>query len=142
MFDWLRRRPKATSASRFQISADRAFDAVERLGELMVRHPTAILDTKQLPLPKDDMKAVLKLAWQITRDDNLRNHIEVAFVRLSNFQDGVGDQPIDCVLPPGCTPEQARSILDPYVARSERMKAEGEVLLAELREFKRSVVAE
>ena len=47
-----------------------AFDVVaDQLGELMERYPSAIMDSKALPLAKPHMKAALKLAWMALEDE-------------------------------------------------------------------------
>jgi hypothetical protein len=137
VFDWLTgRRSKTTSRPAPAMSTEEAIDAVTKLGQLMERHPLALLDTKRLPLPKPDMKAALKIAWRIAPSDELRRATEHAYLHLSSFQDGVGDEPIDPTLSAGATPEESRAILDPYVGRSAQVQAESGTLLTELTEFK------
>jgi hypothetical protein len=68
-------------------------EAISRLGELMEQYPGAILDSAMLPLPKPKMKALIKAAW-IESDDRFRDGLELAYVYLSNFQDGVGPKPV------------------------------------------------
>lgn len=108
-----------------------------RLADLIEIRPLAIMDTKQLPLPKEDMKAVLKLIWRTTSDRKMCDRVEVSFVRLSNFQDGVGEAPLEPVVPPNSPPERVAAILDPYIAAASRVQAETHALSAEFNEFKR-----
>ena len=67
------------------------------LGELMERHPTALLDSSRLPAPKHKMKAVIKDVWK--REPRLRDQLTHAYMHLSHFQDGIGDTVLDCELP-------------------------------------------
>lgn len=140
IFDWLTGgRPKAKSAIAREMTAEQAIDAVCKLGELMERNPLAILDIKRLPLSKAGMKTALKIAWQIAPNDDMRKAAEAGYLHLSQFQEGVGDTPIDPTLPPNCPPEEVPAILAPYLARSDQMKADADALMAEMAEFKRSM---
>jgi hypothetical protein len=69
------RRPQATkdaldqtSSASLELSADRASDAVTRLIDLIEIRPLAMMDSTQLPLPREDMKAALKFIWRTTSD--------------------------------------------------------------------------
>src|SRR5260370_18715761 len=103
----------------------------------MERYPTAILDTSKLPLPKADMKCLSTGAWLTQTDGKIRNFLEIAYVHLSQFQDGVGDKPIDCTLPAGPDPAKTTAILAPYRRFSGAVTKEAETLRAEFEEFKR-----
>src|SRR5437660_6060230 len=70
--------------------------SIEAFGVMMERYPTAILDTSKLPLPKADMRRVFMDTWLAQTDEKMRTFLEIAYIHLSQFQDGVGDSPIDC----------------------------------------------
>lgn len=86
------------------------------------------------------MKLVFKTAWMADSDTNKRNALELAFVGLSNFQDGVGDNPIDCKLPANADPTKVAEILAPWLSYSIRVNTEAAALLTEFQEFKNSNV--
>ena len=109
---------------------------IEAFGVLMERYPTAILDTSKLPLPKANMRRVLMDAWLAQTDQKTRTFLEIAYVHLSQFQDGVGDKPIDCKLPSDVNPEKKMAILEPYLRFSSAVTEEAESLRAELEDFK------
>jgi hypothetical protein len=69
-----------------------------KLGQLMERYPTALLDTYWLPAPKQKMKAVIKDMWR--REPQLRAVLAQGYLHLSWFQDGIGDAVLDCKIPP------------------------------------------
>lgn len=140
MLEWLTGREAVPSASAAPgVTRESAEDTVGKLSELMERHPLAILDVSRLPLPKAEMKAALKLMWQIAPNEQLRNPIEVAYIHLSNFQEGVGDRPLEPIVPPNSPPEKVAAILDPYMLFAARVQAETHALSQELRRFERSV---
>jgi hypothetical protein len=70
-------------------------DVVHAYGVLLEKYPLAILDVSMLPAPKTKMKALLKTLYAKTDDEARANQIEIAFIFLSNFQDGVGPIPIE-----------------------------------------------
>ena len=70
---------------------------LDSLGELMERHPTALMGTSWLPAPKQTIKAVIKDVWR--QEPRLRPQLTHAYLHLSNFQDGIGDAVLDCKLP-------------------------------------------
>ncbi len=112
-------------------------EVIETFGVLMERYPTAILDTSKLPLPKADMKCLFTRAWLSQTDEKIRNFLEIAYVHLSQFQDDVGDNPIDCTLPSDPNPAKTTAILEPYLRFSGVVSKEAESLRAEFEDFKR-----
>lgn len=48
-----------------------------------------------LPIPKKQMKAVLKALYAKATSPELQNYLAVGFTLLSQFQEGVGPIPID-----------------------------------------------
>lgn len=67
------------------------------LGELMEKHPTALMGTSKLPAAKQTMKAVIKEVWR--QEPRLRPQLMHAYLHLSHFQDGIGDAVLDSKLP-------------------------------------------
>lgn len=140
MLEWLRGRQAAPSASAAPgVTRESAEDTVGKLSELMERHPLAILDISWLPLPKAEMKKALRLLWQIAPNEQLRNQMEVAYIHLSNFQEGVGDIPLEPIVPPNSPLEKVAAILDPYMLFAAQVQAETHALSQELQQFERSV---
>jgi hypothetical protein len=103
----------------------------------MERYPTAILDTSKLPLPKADMRRVFMEEWLAQTDEKTRTFLEIAYVHLSQFQDGVGDNPIDCKVPSDKDPKKQMTVLEPYLRFSSAVTDEAESLRVEFEEFKR-----
>jgi hypothetical protein len=112
-------------------------ESIEAFGVLMERYPTAILDISKLPLPKADMKCLFTHAWLTQTDEKIRDFLEIAYVHLSQFQDGVGDKPIDCILPSDSDPAMRMAILEPYLRFSGAVTNEAESLRAEFEDLKR-----
>ena len=81
MFDWL----KGAFAKKQTVN-----DTVEAYGKLLEEHPLSILDVSMLPLPKAEMKILLKALYAKTSNPQLAGHIETGFMSLSKFQQGVG----------------------------------------------------
>jgi hypothetical protein len=73
------------------------FDAVGRFGELVETYPLHVFDVCLLSMPKPEMKTALKKAWRVANPAR-RRAIEVGFVQLASFQDGVGPKPISLAL--------------------------------------------
>ena len=111
-------------------------DVLPALGAIMEQSPLTIFPTTKLPIPKDEMKIALQLAWGMTTDKRLRAFVEVGYMHLANFRDDV-DSPIDPKIANGMTPTQTMSKLGPYLAISKSMAAEEGELLKEFEEFKR-----
>jgi len=70
-------------------------DVVSEYGALIEKYPIAILDASMLPIPKKQMKVALKAAYAQVTSPELHHHLEVGFILLSQFQEGVGPTPID-----------------------------------------------
>jgi hypothetical protein len=78
----------------------------------------------------NNMKRVLRDAWLAQTDQKTRTFLEIAYVHLSQFQDGVGDKPIDCKLPSDADPEKKMAVLEPYLRFSSAVTEEAESLRA------------
>jgi hypothetical protein len=130
MFDWL----KSVFAKKPTVA-----DAIGAYGALLENYPLAILDISMLPTSKTNMKVLLKTLYAKTTDAKFANHIEVAFMSLSKFQDGVGSVPIDGALRSGSSKaDMAADMkkLDKWLPWQKLSGAEMEILLAEWKRFK------
>jgi hypothetical protein len=114
---------------------DPQLEIIEAFGELMERYPTAILDISKLPASKQEIKRAIKEAWFATSDDKLRNFLAIAYIHLSQFQHGVGNEPVDCGVPK--TPD-AKSIerLDLYLRFAKMAMQESNLLKHEFDDFR------
>ncbi len=64
------------------------------------------------------------MGWLANGDPHMRNALEIAYVGLSQFRDGVGEAPIDPTLPPDPDPKKTIAILEPYLAISDKVSKE------------------
>ncbi len=94
---------------------------------LVERHPTAILDSARLPLPKDHMEAILKCAWLAARDQAERDLLETAYIKLAQFHDNVGMTPIDGYVPFNADSSKTTVILKKYAELCHRTGREIDV---------------
>ena len=133
-FNWFRKKPAPTASERLTRAIPRVMSTY---GALMTRYPQAILDTSKLPLPKAEMKLLLKQAWLLNDDPHMRNAVEIGYVGLSQFQDGVGETPIEPTLPVNSDPKVTLSNLGPYLSISGKVHQESAELLAEFTDFRR-----
>jgi hypothetical protein len=115
-----------------------ATDAVTRYGAIIEHQGSAIVDTSKLPLPKAEMKKALIAVWRSTTDEKLPNAVEFGYVNLANFQDGVGDKPIDGKFAKDADAATVKAALDPWLAWSPKIQAEMGRLNAEREELKRT----
>lgn len=115
-------------------------NVVPAYGEIMEKHPLVIFPTSKLPLPKEDMKIALQLAWTMTNDEKLQTFVSIAYGHLSQFRDDV-QIPIDPTLPLDATPYETNQILAPFLAVAKKMEAERDELMAEFDEFRRLSLA-
>jgi len=96
MFSWRWKRPeKSNKADTNPAAIAACIEASARLGELLEAHPGSVMDTKILPVPLPVMKIALQTAWKIATSQEQKEEIEVCYLNLANFQDGVGAKPID-----------------------------------------------
>jgi len=112
------------------------WEALPRLRELMRLYPFAICDVALLPLPKADMKNALKVAWDLAARDG-RAEIEAGFLYLSQFQEGVGAEPISGDFPATADPAETAALVNRWVPWSTLCQEEKWSLWVELAEFKR-----
>ena len=62
---------------------------INALGKLMVQYPAALMGTERLPVPKQEMKDLIKEAWR--QEPGSRARLNIAYLHLSQFQDGIGN---------------------------------------------------
>jgi len=72
-----------------------AGDVIEAYGALLENYPLAIRDVSTLPLSKTQNEGSAESTLCETDRSGPQNHIEIGFMMLSKFQDGVGSKPID-----------------------------------------------
>ncbi len=101
----------------------------------MEKWPLVIFPVSRLPLSKEEMKTALRLAWRIRKEPNLREFVELAYAHICQFRDDI-TAPIDPTLTKDATPQEAISILDPFLAIADKVEAERAELEAEFREYK------
>jgi hypothetical protein len=92
------------------------------------------MDESWLPLPKAEMKTVLKIAIAAERDETRRDWLRGGWVLLSEFQPNIGDEPVSCDLPEKPTPEALKTI-ERYMSVAKQAQAEREQSMLELKEF-------
>jgi hypothetical protein len=103
----------------------------------MQLHPFAICDVALLPLPKADMKNALKVAWDLAARDGHRAEIEAGFLYLSQFQEGVGAEPISGDFPATADPVETAALVNHWIPWSTLCQEDKWSLWVELAEFKR-----
>ncbi len=114
-------------------------DVMDAYGKLLEKYPLSIIDVSLLPLPKTKMKIILKALYAKAASPEQRNSLEVAFVLLSKFQDGVGATPVDGKLlrgDPKAILKANKALLDKWLPWQKLSSAEAEILLAEWKRFK------
>ena len=121
MLSWFKKRRDADKAKKTVMGAQLA---IGRLGELIERYPSAVMDEKWLPLPKADMKTALKVGWITAQNEQERELMRAGWSLLASFQPGVGEKPISPKLPENPSPEDAIKILGPYLELSPRVETE------------------
>jgi hypothetical protein len=113
-------------------------DVMAEYGALLEKYPAAVLDISMLPFPKTQMKTMLKGLYAQHTDPDLQRWIELGYVFLSRFQDGVGPVPIVCDLKAtGTVPTKAElAKFDRWHQWEKLAFAEMEFLMAEWKRFK------
>ena len=105
--------------------------------DFLVKYSIAMMDTSMLPIPKKQMKVLLKALYAKVATAELKNYIETGFTLLSKFQEGVGPTPIGGRAPfKGKLPTQAEiAHLEQWMAWEKVSIAEAEALTAEWKRF-------
>jgi hypothetical protein len=136
MFGWLKRKTSERTGN------DDLVEAVPTIlsayGELLTKHPSAIMDASWLPVSKKTMVEVFKIAWLNTKSNEARNWIEVGWALLPNFQDDVGDVPMSPETPKNLPLEEAIARLDRFVMWGKLVDAEGTIMQRDRDEFKKA----
>jgi len=144
MFPWSKR-GKAHDRPAAKSDADKIADliatAVSAYGDILEASPLVIFPVSKLPLPKDDMKNVLRLAWRLNTNPQVRAFVEIGYRHLANFREDISE-PIDPTLPPDAAPDVVAAILEPYVAIVKTIEAEQRQLQAEFSDFKARIIAQ
>lgn len=121
------------------ITQKAALKAVADYGSIMETQGTAFLDIFKLPLPKEQVKEVLKKAWQVAPDDEVREYIEFGYANLRCFQPGIGDRPVDGALSSGQVSKdslrQDEISLRRWLELEQSTQAELKKLIDELNQF-------
>jgi len=130
-------KPVEPRASEATTSATNPWEALPRLRDLIQRHHLAICDASLLPLPKDEMKIALKVAWDLAASDAQRAEIEAGFLELSQFQPGVGAEPIAGDFPATADPAESAALINRWVPWSHLCQEDKWALWVELTEFKK-----
>jgi hypothetical protein len=128
VFEWLKKKKEKT-----------VDEVLDQYSALLIKYPIEILDISMLPLPKSQMKLVLKGLYAKEKHTDFEKHFENWFLYLSKFQEGVGDKPIDAKLLDGVS----KADIDANLATLERLSrwqrlqlAELDILSAEWKQFK------
>ena len=116
-------------------------DVFDAYGQILEHYPGAILDASMLPLPKTEMKALLKTVYARASDLAERNIYANAFIFLSHFQNGVGQKPVSAPASVGNIEyikdkfDAKMEILDRWIILNNLAAAESAVLQDEWKRF-------
>jgi len=132
--DFINADPKPEASDSFT-PAEMA-SVLEKYQALIEKYPISYMDETWLPLPKDQMRVVFKRVWKIAPTAEMRNYVEVAWIKLSMFQKGIGPTPVNGGVR-GHSPESMR-IIDRYLQLSNASKPESDRDFREMREFTRA----
>jgi len=131
VFKWLRKKKEKT-----------VLDVIGEYGAVLEKYSTGILDISMLPLPKSQMKQVLNGLYAKEKRTDFQKYLENGFLYLSQFQEGVGDKPIDAKLSDGDVKENLHADLAKLERHSLWLKlqlAEMDVLSVEWKQFKQEL---
>jgi hypothetical protein len=133
MFKWLTGKKEKT-----------ALEIVGEFAALLEKYPAAIIDVSMLPTSKTQMKQILKGLYAKEKRADFQKYLEDGFLYLSQFQEGVGAEPVNGKLLDGdiqSTLGANRAILERLVAWQKLQLAEMDILLAEWRQFRKELGA-
>ena len=136
---WFER--KAPTAPQGQSFADIP-KIIQAYGKVLEDSAGGFADVTALPLPKEQMKAALKLAWVVEDDGNRKEQLEASFMLLSDFREDIGPVPIRRELGPNIAFFNSSESLAKVEALAElgsAALAESTELLAEFGAFKAGV---
>ncbi len=123
--------PRPKGSDKREMAKDR-FAVLAELGKLMEQWPGEFVDASLLPLPKDELKVLLRDVWREIPDETARHSIEVAYLHLRNFQTGIGPTPTCFSLGPDASPSEAARTMQDWLDWMHRTKGEAERLAEEL----------
>jgi hypothetical protein len=110
-------------------------EVMSAYGALLEKYPVSIMDVAMLPIPKKQMKVLLKALYAKATTAELKNHVEVGFHFLCYFQEGVGTTPIDGRTASAGQMEAKMAILEKWTPWFTLAMAEAEALSAEWKRF-------
>jgi len=134
MFGWRKKTPGGPQPKKIG-------DILDAYGELLEKYPGAIIDTLMLPIPKEEMKALLKTAYSKANNQRERDNHGAVFICLSRFQNGVGQKPLMAPVGGGniehlkANFDAEMGVLDAWIRWNNLSLAESEILLAEWKRF-------
>ena len=136
LFFWNRQKPASLSGTTPQ-------NVVADFGELLEAHvPGTVADVEQLPYPKDEIKRDILLMLTVAKDPQLREHLKIAYIFLSEWQVGVGPThkgldaaTIDFTKSPLDLANEVASRAEDVQKWQPIVKAEEEALIGELRKL-------
>jgi hypothetical protein len=67
---------------------------IQTYGKVLEDSAGGFADVTMLPLPKEQMMVVLKLAWVVETDAKRKEQLEAGFMFLSDFREDIGPVPI------------------------------------------------
>lgn len=99
--------------------ADEVMSIIQAYGKTLENYaptPGCVADSSKLPYPKQEIKAALISGLQAIYDSQMKEHLKIAYIQLSDWQEGVRDtdQGIDLknIDPNQSTEELAKAITD------------------------------
>lgn len=145
LLDWLLDRLKGTPALSEAMTFDVASQIVREYGAVLEVSSTSlggVADVRELPYPKERIKAALIVALRATTDKKVTEQLKGGYVFLADWQPGVGAEPISYgfggMAPGASTEDMALEV----AAQTDRMTkwapviaAESEALKAELQQL-------
>lgn len=105
--------------------------ALKTYNDLLKKYSNSVIDEKQLPLPRAEMKALLLEGVKAAQNPNDKRAAGLAYVSLCYFQPGVGDAPLDDTVPDDIKEMNAKFTPE-YIAFQKKVNAEMSVLHNEL----------
>lgn len=128
-----------------EVNPEDIFSVVSAYGRIIEQQNESALPLTMLPLPKDQMKTVLKLAWVAVNQQSGKDAVEAGYSYLAHFREGI-DSPISYGL------DELRAAAEKQDLNSETLKgfsdrvslfdeitAESLILAREFDEFKSSL---
>lgn len=121
------------------------FDVVGEYGQIMEVYPDTAFPLSKLPLPKEQMKKVLKLVWVAVEDETGKEAIEAGYSHLAYFREDVdeptsrGLEELGALLKNDTLNANAVSTFSDHVELFTSITTEALVLSREFEDFKSSL---